>query len=229
MNYRAAVLQNFGVERGLLPCRQRGRGLDGNERCGVALSESASNHGASNHGPTSDGTSENNDTKRGKSMNKGAPPSHEARWLRRLAGYCWRFKRDVIIALTGAVLYTVATLIIPLLQRNIIDNVIVTPKESVWPLATGLLIAAAANFAGIYMRRYRGGKTALDVQHAMRTELFESLSRLDGARQDEIHTGQLVGRSISDINMVQGLLQWVPLILGSLLLFVFSMAIMITL
>jgi ATP-binding cassette subfamily B protein len=135
----------------------------------------------------------------------------------------------VIIALSGALLYTVATLIIPLLQRNIIDNVIVSSKESVWPLAIGLLIAAAANFAGVYMRRYRGGKTALDVQHAMRTELFESLSKLDGARQDEIHTGQLVGRSISDINMVQGLLSWMPLIIGSVLLFIFSLVIMISL
>jgi ATP-binding cassette, subfamily B, bacterial len=156
-------------------------------------------------------------------------PSHETRWLRRLAGYCWRFKRDVIISLAGAILYTVATLTIPLLQRNIIDNVIVSHKESVWPLAIGLLIAAVANFFGIYMRRYRGGKMALDVQHAMRTELFESLSKLDGARQDEIHTGQLVGRSISDINMAQGLLQWVPLILGSVLLFVFSLVIMVAL
>jgi ATP-binding cassette subfamily B protein len=156
-------------------------------------------------------------------------PTNETRWLRRLAGYCWRFKRDVIIALTGAVLYTAATLVIPLLQRNIIDNVIVSSRESVWPLAIGLLIAAAANFAGIYMRRYRGGKTALDVQHAMRTELFESLSKLDGARQDEIHTGQLVGRSISDINMVQGLLSWMPLIIGSVLLFIFSLVIMVSL
>ena len=159
----------------------------------------------------------------------GLQPSNEARWLRRLAGYCWRFKRDVIISLTGAILYTVATLTIPLLQRDIIDNVIVAHKQSVWPLAIGLLIAAAANFIGIFMRRYRGGKMALDVQHAMRTELFESLSRLDGARQDEIHTGQLVGRSISDINMAQQLLQWVPLILGSVLLFIFSLVIMVAL
>ena len=156
-------------------------------------------------------------------------PSNESRWLRRLAGYCWRFRRDVVISLTGALLYTVASLTIPLLQRNIIDDVIVSHKESVWPLATGLLIAAAANFVGVYMRRYRGGKVALDVQHTMRTELFESLSNLDGARQDEIHTGQLVGRSISDINMVQGLLQWMPLILGSILLFVFSLVIMFVL
>ena len=155
--------------------------------------------------------------------------SSEARWIRRLVGYCWRFRRDVVIALTGAVLYVAATLTIPLLQRSIVDNVIVTRKESVWPAAIGLLIAAAANFGGIYMRRYRGGKMALDVQHAMRTELFDSLSRLDGTRQDEIHTGQLVGRSISDLNMVQGLLQWMPLTLGSLLLFVFSLVIMIVL
>jgi len=152
--------------------------------------------------------------------------SNESRWLRRLVSYCLRFRRDVVIALTGALLYTVASLTIPLLQRNIIDDVIVSHKESVWPLATGLLIAAAANFVGVYMRRYRGGKVALDVQHSMRTELFESLSNLDGARQDEIHTGQLVGRSISDINMVQGLLQWMPLILGSILLFIFSLVIM---
>jgi ATP-binding cassette subfamily B protein len=153
----------------------------------------------------------------------------EARWIRRLAGYCWRYRRDVVIALAGSLLYVAATLVIPLLQRAVIDNVIVARRESIWPLAIGLLIAAAANFAGIYMRRYRGGRIALDVQHALRTELFDSLSRLDGARQDEIHTGQLVGRSISDLNMVQGLLSMVPLTLGSLILFVFSLVIMLLL
>jgi len=160
---------------------------------------------------------------------KDSQRSSEARWIRRLAGYCLRFRRDVIIAVAGSLLYVAASLTIPLLQRSVIDNVIVSRRDSVWPLAVGLLIAAAANFAGIYMRRYRGGKMALDVQHAMRTELFDSLSRLDGARQDEIHTGQLVGRSISDLNMVQGLLQWMPLTLGSVFLFIFSLVIMIAL
>ena len=143
--------------------------------------------------------------------------------------YCLRFKWDVMLSLGGSVLYSAMLLLIPLLQRSIVDNVIVSRKESVWPLAIGLAGAALAGFAGVYLRRYRGGKVALDVQHTMRTDLFESLSSLDGARQDEIHTGQLVGRSISDINMVQGLLQWMPLIFGSLLLFVFSLVIMVSL
>ena len=103
---------------------------------------------------------------------------------------------------------TAATASIPLVQRQIIDNVIVTQRESIWPLAGLLVIAAAVNFGAIYLRRYQGGKLSLDVQHDLRTELFDSLSRLDGARQDEIHTGQLVGRSISDLNMVQSICPW---------------------
>jgi ATP-binding cassette, subfamily B, bacterial len=153
--------------------------------------------------------------------------TNERRWVRRLAGYCWRYRRDVILAVGGSLIATFATLAIPLVQRDIIDNVILVHKDSVWPLATLLIIAAAVNFAGIYLRRYIGGRVSLDVQHELRTELFGSLSRLDGARQDEIHTGQLVGRSISDLNMVQGLLSMVPLTFGSVILFVFSLVIMV--
>ena len=131
--------------------------------------------------------------------------------------------------MTGALLATAATAAIPLVQRQIIDNVIVTQRESIWPLAGLLVIAAAVNYVGIYLRRYRGGKLSLDVQHDLRTELFDSLSRLDGARQDEIHTGQLVGRSISDLNMVQSILSMVPITLGNLALFVLSIGIMVVL
>jgi len=135
----------------------------------------------------------------------------------------------VTIALGGALLATVATAAIPLVQRRIIDDVIITHRQSVWPLATLLLVAAAVNFAGIYLRRYNGGRVSLDVQHDLRTELLDSLSRLDAARQDEIHTGQLIGRSISDLNMVQGLLSMVPITLGNLALFVASLGIMVVL
>jgi ATP-binding cassette subfamily B protein len=124
---------------------------------------------------------------------------------------------------------TVATAAIPLVQRQIIDNVIVSHKQSIWPLATVLLIAAGVNFGGIYFRRYYGGRLSLDVQHELRTELFGSLSRLDGARQDEIYTGQLVGRSISDLNMVQSILSMVPITLGNLALFILSLGIMVVL
>src|SRR6266536_1497576 len=128
------------------------------------------------------------------------------RWLRRLSAYCSHHRRDVLVALGGAIIATVVSTLIPLIQRAIIDGSIVTHKHAVWPLATVLAGAAVLNFAGMYLRRYVGGRLSLDVQHDLRTELFSSLSRLDGTRQDELHTGQIVSRSISDITMVQALL-----------------------
>ena len=53
------------------------------------------------------------------------------------------------MALGGTLLATAATAAIPLFQRQIIDDVIVTHKQSIWPLAGLLLVAAAVNFAGI--------------------------------------------------------------------------------
>jgi ATP-binding cassette, subfamily B, bacterial len=161
--------------------------------------------------------------------NTASTTTAERGWLRRLAAYCWRFRRQVILALSGALIASAATAAIPLVQRRIVDDVIVTHKQSIWPLAALLLIAAAINFAGIYLRRYRGGQLSLDVQHALRTDLFGALSRLDGARQDEIRTGQLVGRSISDLNMVQGLMSMVPVTLGNIVLFALTLVIMLIL
>ena len=162
-------------------------------------------------------------------MDTAGKRTSEDKWLRRLAGYCWHHRRTVIIALAGALAATVATAAIPLVQRQIIDNVIVTHRQSIWPLAGLLVVAAAVNFYGIYLRRYRGGRLSLDVQHELRTDLFDSLSRLDGARQDEMRTGQLVGRAISDLNMVQGLLSMVPVTLGNIVLFVLTIGIMVVL
>jgi ATP-binding cassette subfamily B protein len=154
------------------------------------------------------------------------PETPEDRWLQRLTGYCWHYRRNFLLALTGAVMATVFAAVIPLLQRNIIDNVIVSRKSSIWPLAIALLAVAVAQFAFTFMRRWAGGRLSLDVQHDLRIDMLGSLTRLDGARQDEIHTGQLVSRSISDINMIQSLLSFLPITLGSALLLVVSVVIM---
>ena len=88
---------------------------------------------------------------------------------------------------------------IPLIQRAIVNNLTSAAQSAIWPLAVALLVAAVANFGGLYVRRYRGGRLSLDVQYDLRTDLFSALSRLDGTRQDELHTGQMVSRSICDV------------------------------
>ena len=150
----------------------------------------------------------------------------DERWIRRLAGYCWRHRRLELIALGGSLLYTLVTLVIPLIQRDIVDDAILTHKQAIWPGATALIVMAVLGFIGVYYRRYRGGQLSLDVQHDLRTELFASLTRLDGARQDQLQTGQIVSRSISDLNMIQQLLSIIPMLLGSVVLFVLSIVVM---
>src|SRR6185437_2148315 len=167
------------------------------------------------------------------SADPGAPGAPNApdqdRWLRRLAGYCWRHRRLTIVAVGASLVATVVTTVIPLIQRDIIDNAIVARHQPIWPGATLLLVAAAISFCCVYLRRYRGGQLSLDVQHDLRTDLFGSLTRLDGARQDQLHTGQIVSRSISDLNMVQSLLGMTPMLIGNALLFVLSLIVMLVL
>jgi len=132
----------------------------------------------------------------------------------------------MLAALGGSLLATAVALVIPLIQRDIVNNSIMSHRQQIWIGATALVVAAVLSFAGVYTRRYMGGRLSLDVQHDLRTELFASLSRLDGARQDQLHTGQIVSRSISDINMIQGLLSMVPMLLGNALLFFLSIFVM---
>ncbi len=149
-----------------------------------------------------------------------------AGWMRRLARYCWRYPRTTLLALGGTLVVTGVAAVIPLIQRQIVDDLVGPGHQAVWPLAVALAAAAVISFAGLYLRRYKAGQLSLDVQHDLRTEMFQALSRLDGARQDELHTGQVVSRSISDLSMVQALLSMVPMLLGNAVLFVASLVIM---
>ncbi|HTT53099.1 MAG TPA: ABC transporter ATP-binding protein [Streptosporangiaceae bacterium] len=158
-------------------------------------------------------------------MTRGAEHAG-AGWMRRLARYCWRYPRTALLALAGTLVVTGVTAVIPLIQRQIVDDLVGPQRHAVWPLAVALAIAAVINFAGLYTRRYRAGRLSLDVQHDLRTEMFRALSRLDGPRQDDLHTGQVVSRSISDLSMVQALLSMVPMLLGSAVLFAVSLIIM---
>ena len=133
----------------------------------------------------------------------------------------------MLLALAGTLVVTAVAAVVPLIQRQIVDDLVGPGHPAVWPLAVLLLGAALTSFAGLYLRRYRGGQVSLDVQHDLRTEMLGALSRLDGRRQDQLHTGQIVSRSISDLSMVQALLSMIPMLLGNAVLFLASLAIML--
>ncbi|MBA0049682.1 ABC transporter ATP-binding protein [Streptomyces sp. AJS327] len=155
-----------------------------------------------------------------------APPRG---WARRLAANCWRYRRDSVLALGASLAGMAVMALIPLLTKVIIDDVVVGGDGGlgVW---IGLLLAAAVVIYGLtFVRRYYGGRLALDVQHDMRVAMHRAVLRLDGRRQDELSTGQVVGRGTSDLQLVQSLLFMVPMMIGNILLFVVALAVMLVL
>ncbi|MFF8876906.1 ABC transporter ATP-binding protein [Streptomyces flaveolus] len=147
-------------------------------------------------------------------------------WARRLAGYAWRYPKDVVLAL-GASLGGMAVMaLVPLITKVIIDDVIGDKSRDMATWA-GVMIGAALVVYGLtYVRRYYGGRLALDVQHDLRTDMYGTITRLDGRRQDELSTGQVVGRATSDLQLIQGLLFMLPMTIGNVLLFLMSLGIM---
>ncbi|WP_411076823.1 ABC transporter ATP-binding protein [Streptomyces sp. cmx-10-25] len=147
-------------------------------------------------------------------------------WARRLAGYAWRYRANTLLALGSSLLGMGVLALVPLFTKVIIDDVIGTKTRDLatW---TGLLIGAAVLvYALTYVRRYYGGRLALDVQHDLRTDMYGTITRLDGRRQDELSTGQVVGRATSDLQLVQGLLFMLPMTVGNVLLFLISLGVM---
>ncbi|EXU66992.1 ABC transporter [Streptomyces sp. PRh5] len=147
-------------------------------------------------------------------------------WVRRLFGYCWQYRSDVLLALGASLAGMAVMALVPLVPKLIIDDVIVSHDRSLAPWATLLIVAALVVYVLTYVRRFYGGRLALDVQHALRTEMFAAIARFDGRRQDKLSTGQIIGRATSDLQLIQGLLFMVPMMIGNILLFLVSLVVM---
>jgi ATP-binding cassette subfamily B protein len=148
-------------------------------------------------------------------------------WVRRLGGYVLVHKRNLVIAFAGAIAGGVAQVIVPLIERQIVDNVILRHSSPLAPWLAALLGLGVVTFVGTYFRRYRGGRVALDVQYDLRNAMQDHLQRLDFANLDRMPTGQLVARANSDSMLVQGLLSFLPIMSGNILMLVLSLGVML--
>ncbi|HWD63286.1 MAG TPA: ABC transporter ATP-binding protein, partial [Humibacter sp.] len=158
-----------------------------------------------------------------------APSSQQQGWLRRLGHYLWRHRKNVIISVVAAIIGSACQVATPLIARQIVDGVIVDKTASLLPWLSLLIVLALIAFGFSYLRRYRGGRVALDVQNDLRNDMHDKLQRLDSAALDTMPVGQLVARANSDSALVQGLLNFLPLVTGNVLMMVLSLVVMFVL
>ncbi|MFE5658067.1 ABC transporter ATP-binding protein [Streptomyces sp. NPDC056517] len=147
-------------------------------------------------------------------------------WARRLGGYALRRRTDLLLAFGAAAVAAVATASLPLVLRHVVDGVAGSTTTSLAPWILLLTGIGAVRFGGSFVRRYCSGRLSLGVQYDLRNDAFAALLRLDGAQQDDLRTGQVVSRSISDITLIQTLLQFLPNMTGNALMFCVSLVFM---
>src|SRR4051812_6721136 len=154
-----------------------------------------------------------------------APPEAGG-WLRRLWPFLMAHKRNVGIAFGVSIIGQAVAALTPLVEKVIVDDVIVTHQSSLAPWLALLIAAGLFGFGAAYVRRFVGGRVSLDVQYDLRNAVYERLQRLDFASHDQMQTGQLVSRANSDVALLQGLLMFLPIMLGNLVMLVLSIVVM---
>jgi ATP-binding cassette subfamily B protein len=147
----------------------------------------------------------------------------------RLAGALRRHLGLVLVGLGGAIAAQLVLALAPLIQRHVIDQVILGHQGSLTPWIALLMAAAVFRFGISMLFRYCGTRASLEVQYDLRTAVFSHLQRLDFARHDELPTGQVVSRAITDLNLVQQLLGFLPQMASQLVFFLATLIVMVAL
>ncbi|WP_239003471.1 ABC transporter ATP-binding protein [Nocardia panacis] len=148
-------------------------------------------------------------------------------WIRRLWGES-RSHGKLLVGLAVAVLLGAAVdVTAPLLAKRALDAAVLGHTGIIAVVAALLAALAAGRFTAAFGRRMLAGQLSLDVQHGLRVRLLGALQRLDGPGQDAIRTGQVVSRSISDLQLVQGLFAMVPISAMSALEFLLAAGVMV--
>jgi len=158
-----------------------------------------------------------------------APPSSlsvEPAWYRKVGVFLKPHRAKLIVSLLASIVSMGALSLIPVVQRAVIDDAILAHHHVLFALLVALLGIGVVRFVTSLVRRFVGGRVSYDVQLDLRNALYEHLQRLDLSVHDGLQTGQLVSRANSDLGLIQQLLAWAPMVIGSLLQALLSLAIM---
>ena len=125
---------------------------------------------------------------------------------------------NVLLAVGAAVLGSACQTLVPLIARQIVDNVIVAHRDALWPWLVLLFVAAAIDVrARLRPPLPRRPARARRCSTTCATPIHDHLQHLDLATLGRLPTGQLVSRANSDTALVQGCCSFLPLMTGNLL------------
>lgn len=159
----------------------------------------------------------------------------EARVMKRLLAYMWRYKWLTALALAFTFLTSLLLTAIPLAARWYIDH-LVDPKEAGSPVMTAFqfLILYYGLFIGRVLATYLSQLTFARVSNSIvrdiRLDIFQNLQRLGMSFYDQTAAGSIVSRVTNDTQAVADMFSTVfSSLVSSFLLFVVTLVTMFSL
>ncbi len=132
--------------------------------------------------------------------------AYDARLMRRLLAYLWRYRLNVAIALGSIICASVLQLAQPYLMKVAIDRHIATGNlEGLNLIAAAFLAILLASFALEYIQTWVLQMTGQRIMFDMRMEIYTHLQRLDLQFYDRNPVGRLMTRVTTDVDVLNDL------------------------
>src|SRR3954454_2451426 len=105
-----------------------------------------------------------------------------------------------LLLLLGALLATLAQLVVPLVTGAVVDGPIADgDRAALVPLLALALVFGLAEAALFFLRRWAMNASCLQVERDLRDTLYQRLQRLPVAFHEHWSSGQLLSRATSDV------------------------------
>ncbi len=152
--------------------------------------------------------------------------------MRRFIPFVRPYKRQLLFALLGVILFTGTQLAVPLVIRGAIDSALVPGEASQTALyiaaalfAVIILVHYAANYAQERLASEIGERVLFDMRRAM----FEHLQRISLSFMDKTEVGRLMSRLQGDVHALQEFLESSIFAVGDVILLTGIIAVILAL
>lgn len=150
--------------------------------------------------------------------------------LRLLAQTIRGYRRDLVLSISGAVLWMLALVAVPYLVGRTVDEAIIAGDTDRIPwLVARLLMAGVALGVGIGVRRYFGFRVSYRAEADLRNRMFEHIQRMAFSFHDVTSTGELMARASSDLGQIRLVFAMTPITLANLGMFLLVVTVLLAL
>jgi ATP-binding cassette subfamily B protein len=140
------------------------------------------------------------------------------------------YRRDLTLAITGALLWMAMVIAVPFLISQVIDRAITAGRRDlILPLSLAVVGAGVLLAVGIGVRRYFGFRVSYRAETDLRNRIFEHVQTLAFSFHDVTGTGELMARASSDLSQVRLIFAMLPITLANLGMFLAVAAVLLIL